>query len=893
MNARSSSRCLVVAVIAAISGFTFPGATQSVQLTSNTGEEIWRDRDSTTVNGQVLWVDGDGAVVFFNGATTNLVQAQEVFAVGETAFALGSGAAVSQVIAVWRRGTDAGWVSINGDPPVPVTATNPINPGNEMNLEGVAIADGSVFVILQAGNSKHVFRIDPFTGQGTLLTNGDNVPGANGVRLSASGGQAVWPFQSVDQGPYALHFFNGNSVQVLEPAIEGNAHLSRGRIVYLKNVGGVNQVFLFDSTQPGASPVQLSFDADGVNSHPRTDGGHVAWKHTAPGASGSDIMLAGGVRLNAADEQLPNDPGDFREHPFQLHRGQLLWRDVNGRLLFHAAGRTRALEISPATTYAGTTSAGSRCCTPWLGDGSVALNGLSNDGGADREVFLLSVEPPADSQQPLPPLSLRASAVGSEITLSWDSVMGASGYHLYVAYDPAVTMDNFSTLAGGRRIANVTSPYVLSGVSNRIHFLAVSAVANGIEGPSSASVAVALWASAVVGPAGNVFALATGRTNGALAYAASGNAVYRSADAGANWSVLAGGIQSFDVRGLAVDGPRVYAATRDVFGAGPAKILRSLNSGADWSEVVPDGGMLGEGSKTLVIDPLTPSQVYAANVQLPTMNEPDDSFVIVTTNGGDGWEHLPEATEPLGAEIRAYALAIDPINPSILYAGGSGTPNLARSMDGGATWANISPGTGFIRAIAIDPVQPQTIFVSAVDFTQTSLGVFKSTNRGDDWTASQSGFPVTRPRINTLFIDPLNPQQIHAGTDEGHFLSLDGGLYWSRVDRGLPNPSAQAINAFAVTETRQLLAATAAGIYRLDLSTMNLALPALAISRSGGNAVISWPVAAADFSLQSAGNIPPESGWQLPGLDITVVNGSNTVTVGTSDGPRFFRLVKP
>jgi hypothetical protein len=214
-------------------------------------------------------------------------------------------------------------------------------------------------------------------------------------------------------------------------------------------------------------------------------------------------------------------------------------------------------------------------------------------------------------------------------------------------------------------------------------------------------------------------------------------------------------------------------------------------------------------------------------------------------------------------------------------------------MDGGATWVNISPGTGFIRAIAIDPVQPQTIYVSAVDFTQTSLGVFKSANRGADWTVSTSGFPVTRPRINALFIDPLNPQQMHAGTDEGHFFSLDGGLDWSRVDQGLPDASAQAINAFAITENRQLLAATAAGIHRLDLSTLNLAVLALAISRSGGNALVAWPASAGDFGLQAADEPLPNANWTAPGLVITVVNGSNTVSVGAQTGVRYFRLFKP
>ena len=65
--------------------FSAPAASQ--QLTSNTSEEIWRDRDRTTVDGKVLWVDGAGAVVFFNGSATNVAQAQHFKAavgVGET-----------------------------------------------------------------------------------------------------------------------------------------------------------------------------------------------------------------------------------------------------------------------------------------------------------------------------------------------------------------------------------------------------------------------------------------------------------------------------------------------------------------------------------------------------------------------------------------------------------------------------------------------------------------------------------------------------------------------------------------------------------------------------------------------------------------------------------------
>jgi len=48
-----------------------------------------------------------------------------------------------------------------------------------------------------------------------------------------------------------------------------------------------------------------------------------------------------------------------------------------------------------------------------------------------------------------------------------------------------------------------------------------------------------------------------------------------------------------------------------------------------------------------------------------------------------------------------------------------------------------------------------------------------------------------------------------------------------------------------------------------------------------------------NFSLQAADDPAPTAGWQTPGLDVSVVNGSNTVTIGRSGGTRFFRLLKP
>ena len=246
------------------------------QLTTNSiADNTWGVRNSTTARGKVLWIDGSGSVIFFNGASTNLVQLQgSLGGVDDTVFALGSGGTPGQVIGVWRHGTDSGWVSVNGAPPVPVMATNPINPAQPLNAEGVGVADGSVFMVLQAGTSKHVFRVDPVSGQGIDLTGNAVVPGAQG-RISTSQGQAVWPFLDNTNNIFKLHFYDGSRLEMVDTNIQGEPDLAQGRIVYLKPVGGMNQVFLYDSTIASPSPVQVTSDLTGTDSFPRTDGAHI------------------------------------------------------------------------------------------------------------------------------------------------------------------------------------------------------------------------------------------------------------------------------------------------------------------------------------------------------------------------------------------------------------------------------------------------------------------------------------------------------------------------------------------------------------------------------------------------------------------------------------------
>ena len=118
------------------------------------------------------------------------------------------------------------------------------------------------------------------------------------------------------------------------------------------------------------------------------------------------------------------------------------------------------------------------------------------------------------------------------------------------------------------------------------------------------------------------------------------------------------------------------------------------------------------------------------------------------------------------------ALAFDPVNPSILYAG---TPHLPwKTLDSGAHWQPIASGLiddSDIFSIRVDPNHPQVVFASACS------GIYRSENGGELWTKLR-GIPGTHRRTHMIAQDPRDAETIFAGTTLGLFKSPDGGRSW-------------------------------------------------------------------------------------------------------------------
>ena len=147
--------------------------------------------------------------------------------------------------------------------------------------------------------------------------------------------------------------------------------------------------------------------------------------------------------------------------------------------------------------------------------------------------------------------------------------------------------------------------------------------------------------------------------------------------------------------------------------------------------------------------------------------------VLPATAGINQWT----GNGPNGGTIKA--LAIDPDTPTTVYAG-TYRGGLYKSTDGGGSWRRLSTESSQsdIQAIAVDPNNSSIIYAGG------PTTILKSTNAGETWSYLYSG--LTGHRVATLAIDPYDSHTIYAGTSGGGvFKSNNGGGYWYQSGSGI------------------------------------------------------------------------------------------------------------
>lgn len=124
-------------------------------------------------------------------------------------------------------------------------------------------------------------------------------------------------------------------------------------------------------------------------------------------------------------------------------------------------------------------------------------------------------------------------------------------------------------------------------------------------------------------------------------------------------------------------------------------------------------------------------------------------------------------------QVNVYSFDVAPSDNNILYCG-TETGFVNKTTDKGLSWKLLVqnyPFGGAVTAVAINPVNPDIVYVSAGN------QVHKTINGGIGWSPVLTNLLF---RADRLKIDPNNPEKIAAAANDGVYLSLNGGVSWSK-----------------------------------------------------------------------------------------------------------------
>jgi photosystem II stability/assembly factor-like uncharacterized protein len=222
---------------------------------------------------------------------------------------------------------------------------------------------------------------------------------------------------------------------------------------------------------------------------------------------------------------------------------------------------------------------------------------------------------------------------------------------------------------------------------------------------------------------------------------------------------------------------------------------KALKAGeGTWSQVGPSN--VGGRVTDLVVDPKHANTLYVAVSGGGIWKSTDAGDTFAPVWAGDDTQTMGALA--LGSDGTLWA-GTGEANPS----GGGLTffgDGVYRSTDGGAHWKQWGlTDSGAIGKIAVDPSDPQRVFVAAAGNLSGSAGergIYRVTNGGKDWKLVLPTPNKTTGGID-LTIDPANPKRVFAalwdhkrnsgarvygGVGSGLFRSDDGGDTWKRLE---------------------------------------------------------------------------------------------------------------
>lgn len=265
-----------------------------------------------------------------------------------------------------------------------------------------------------------------------------------------------------------------------------------------------------------------------------------------------------------------------------------------------------------------------------------------------------------------------------------------------------------------------------------------------------------------------------------------GDGVYKSIDSGKTWRGIGlKNTQSISrVRVHPTNSDIVYvSALGHAFGPNEERgVFKTIDGGLSWKKVLYKGNEAGAAD--LLIDQQNPETIYASIWQVyrtpyKMWADTGTSALYKSVDGGATWKDLTKNPGMPKGGVGKIGVTVSPADPNrvwaIIEAADGG---LYRSDDAGSTWKMVNnerklrQRAFYYSRIVADPKDKNVVYGLNVNF-------YKSTDGG---VTFKTQIKVPHGDNHDLWIDPEDPMRMATSNDGGGAVSNNGGLTWTDQD---------------------------------------------------------------------------------------------------------------
>ncbi len=293
----------------------------------------------------------------------------------------------------------------------------------------------------------------------------------------------------------------------------------------------------------------------------------------------------------------------------------------------------------------------------------------------------------------------------------------------------------------------------------------------------------------------NILYLGTGELNysGDSQY---GDGIYKSQNGGLSWvQVAASSLVGIRCSQMAIDPTNSSV----VYFAGNLGVFKSTNAGANWTNTNS-----GTNANCLFIDPTNTQTIYI------TTGGTNAGLVRKSTDGGNTWITLAGG---LPGGMGRIQLDMAKSNSQILFASvaasGGSLVGLFRTTDGGTTWTSQATSPNYLgsqgwydNAVTIHSTDPNIVIVGGLDLYVSTTGGTGLVQKSS-WSTSNSQ-NMTHADIHRLAYNGTN---LYCMSDGGIYKSTNNGNNWVDLNRDISTLQYQSAD-YNITNTQSLQGGT-------------------------------------------------------------------------------------